>query len=58
MATPDYHAESEFATLEDNARAALLALDAFWAEVYGPNEALLPAFEALDGMADEWHSDR
>ncbi len=54
---PDYHAESEFATLEANASRALEALDKFWTDVYGPNEALTPAFEALGGMLEEWNSD-
>lgn len=50
-------AEREFSKLEGNAHAALIELHGFWTKLYGPNEALTPAFDALEEMRKEFLAD-
>jgi hypothetical protein len=48
-------ADREFRRLETNAYDALTALHGFWTSLYGPNEALTDAFDALAAMREEFH---
>lgn len=47
-------AEAEFVRLRNEAEAALNALGRFWSRLYGPNEALAGAHEALLVMDREF----
>jgi hypothetical protein len=49
-----YELDSRFATLEMHAYDALTALHGFWSRLYGPNEALATAFDALAAMRETW----
>src|SRR5262245_49169529 len=46
--------EGEFARLTLEAYEALNRLGDFWTKLYGPNEALAPATDALKAMQDEF----
>ncbi len=50
----DYHLDSRFSNLELKTRNALDELAAFWSEMYGPNEALAAAYDALQSMRETW----
>ena len=50
-------AEREYERLERQAYDALTALHGFWTRLYGPNEALEPAWEALSEMRRTWDQD-
>ena len=52
-----YHVESRFSNLEYKALLALQELQAFWTELYGPNEALTAAFECLDALRETFDDD-
>lgn len=49
--------EAQYVVLEAQAYDALTALHGFWTRLYGPNEALTPAFDALESMGREWEGE-
>jgi hypothetical protein len=50
-------ADETFARLYNDAVDAVNALRSFWTRLYGPNEALTAADEALGDVWDDWHGE-